>query len=87
MSDSNYNTHYGLSMRAHSLAHFGSLAADKVVEIRELLAQEKGWKQKRHTPVLVCRGMSGVAHATALGIELSRRDIFCGQVYVRKEFL
>lgn len=28
MSDSNYNTHYGLSMRAHSLAHFGSLAAE-----------------------------------------------------------
>lgn len=84
-SMSDYNTHYGSAMRVGSLTLFGSVAADKVVEIRELLAQEKGWKQKRHTPVLVYRGMSGIAYATALGIELSRRDISCGQVYVRKE--
>jgi hypothetical protein len=86
MIDGDWNTHYGSAMRASRLATWAPKAADKIVQIQEALAEEKGWKKKRHNPVLVYRGMSGVSYGVALALEMTRRNLYIGQVYVRKNF-
>lgn len=70
------STHYS---KAQDPAHMSSWAQRAAIQLVEM------WKGKElRVPVLLYSGMSGVASATALSLELAVRDIKFGMMYVRK---
>jgi adenine/guanine phosphoribosyltransferase-like PRPP-binding protein len=67
-------SHYSLSLSPAELGNAAYRMADEVISL--LAAHE--------VPILIYRGMSGVAAATALSLALHARGRACGMIYVRK---
>jgi uracil phosphoribosyltransferase len=65
--------HYGESMDPHHMMTWAARVAEHFEE------------KHRVIPILVYRGMSGIATATHLSVALENRDINHGMIYVRKD--
>lgn len=85
--------HYSCAQRPSELSAWAKKAADKLVDLfpnllrgeREKQPYNNAFKALRLDPVLIYRGMSGAASATALSLELySRYGVVVQMAYVRK---
>lgn len=84
--------HYSCAQRPSELSAWAKKAADLMVDLfpnlrseREKQPYNNAFMARRFDPVLIYRGMSGAASATALSLELySRYGVVVQMAYVRK---